>query len=132
MGASGWSECSVADIAAPIRNALVGGPFGSNLVQRDYAAKGVPVIRGQNMGLGRWVGGEFVFVSPEKAEQLSPNTARPGDLVFTQRGTIGQVAIVPAGPFERYIISQSQMKLTVDSTKADSTFLYYLFTSEEQ
>ena len=46
------------------------------------------------MGFGRWVKGDFVFVSPEKAESLSANIAKPGDLVFTQRGTLGQVAIV--------------------------------------
>ncbi len=131
MEADGWAQYIVADIAAPTRNALVGGPFGSNLVQRDYTATGVPVIRGQNMGVGRWVGGDFVFVSEEKAQQLSPNTARPRDLVFTQRGTIGQVALVPSDRFERYIISQSQMKLTVDTSKADPIFLYYVFTSRE-
>ena len=75
------------DLAAPFRNSIVGGPFGSNLVSKDYVSAGVPVIRGQNMG-ERWVGGEFVFVSAEKADSLSPNKARPGDLVFTQRGTL--------------------------------------------
>jgi type I restriction enzyme S subunit len=122
----------VAEIAAPVKNALVGGPFGSNLVQRDYVSAGVPVIRGQNMGFGRWVSGEFAFVSEQKAQKLSPNTARPGDLVFTQRGTLGQVAIVPGRPFDRYIISQSQMKLSVDATQADPLFLYYIFTTAEQ
>ena len=130
--ASDWIECSITDVAAPIKNALVGGPFGSNLVSRDYTPLGVPVIRGQNMGYGRWVEGEFVYVSHDKAKALSPNTAHPGDLIFTQRGTLGQVAIVPQGPFERYIISQSQMKLTVDPNKADALFLYYVFMSTEQ
>ena len=51
---------TIADIVASSRNALVGGPFGSNLVSRDYVSEGVPVIRGQNMGT-RWVTGEFVF-----------------------------------------------------------------------
>lgn len=83
------------------------------------------------MGIGRWVTGEFVYVSPEKAEELSPNTARPGDIVFTQRGTLGQVAMVPPQPHDRYVVSQSQMKLTVDPSKADATFLYYFFISEE-
>jgi type I restriction enzyme S subunit len=129
---SEWREGTIADVAAPSKNALVGGPFGSNLVSRDYTPSGVPVIRGQNMGFGRWVGGEFVFVSEDKAEELSANIARPGDLVFTQRGTLGQVAIVPPASFDRYIISQSQMKLTVDPAKADAKFLFYFFTSEEQ
>ena len=129
---SEWRKQSIADVAAPSKNALVGGPFGSNLVSRDYTPAGVPVIRGQNMGFGRWVSGEFVFVSENKAEDLSANIARPGDLVFTQRGTLGQVAIVPTASFDRYIISQSQMKLTVDPAKADTKFLFYFFTSEEQ
>src|SRR5882724_8859632 len=127
-----WINCTVADIAAPVRNALVGGPFGSNLVSADYVSEGVPVIRGQNMGIGRWVAGEFVFVSQEKAHALAANTARPGDLVFTQRGTLGQVALVPSGSFDRLLISQSQMKLTVDRRKADALFLYYVFSSQEQ
>jgi type I restriction enzyme S subunit len=119
------------DLAAPVKNAIVGGPFGSNLVSKDYVAQGIPVIRGQNMS-GKWVSGDFVFVSPEKALQLQQNKARPGDVVFTQRGTLGQVSIVPALPYSEYVVSQSQMKITVDPSKADSQFIYYLFRSEEQ
>lgn len=118
-------------LAAPKRNAIVGGPFGSNLVSKDYVDAGVPVIRGQNMG-GKWVSGQFVYVSEEKARQLSANTARPGDLIFTQRGTLGQVSIVPEKPFDEYIVSQSQMKITPDLTKTDIDFLYYVFRSETQ
>src|SRR5271166_481701 len=112
-----WREITVGEIAAPSRNALVGGPFGSNLVSRDYVQLGVPVIRGQNMG-GRWVSGQFAFVSDEKATALSANLARPADIVFTQRGTLGQVSLVPDEPFEKYVVSQSQMKLTVDQKLA--------------
>ena len=89
------------------------------------------MIRGQNMS-GKWVSGDFVFVSPDKALQLQQNKARPGDVVFTQRGTLGQVSIVPALPYSEYVVSQSQMKITVDPSKADSQFIYYLFRSEEQ
>lgn len=128
---SDWIETTVGELAAPIRNALVGGPFGSNLVSKDYVEDGVPVIRGQNMG-GRWVSGEFAYVSEEKAQALTANTTRPGDIIFTQRGTLGQVAMVPNGPFNAYVVSQSQMKLTVDPKKADSLFLYYLFSSPSQ
>lgn len=119
------------DLAAPQKNAIVGGPFGSNLVSKDYQEQGVPVIRGQNMG-GKWVSGDFVFVSSEKAAQLEQNKARPGDVVFTQRGTLGQVSIVPQAPYSEYVVSQSQMKITVDPNKADPHFIYYLFRSEEQ
>ncbi len=126
-----WREAIVADIASPERNALVGGPFGSNLVSDDYLYDGVPVIRGQNMR-NCWVDGEFVFVSPTKADSLEANLARPGDIIFTQRGTLGQVSLIPEEPFERYLVSQSQMKLTVNRKRADPLFFYYVFRSQEQ
>ncbi len=126
-----WADATVDDIAASSRNALVGGPFGSNLVSRDYVSQGVPVIRGQNMGT-RWVSGDFVFVAPQKAESLKANLARPGDIVLTQRGTLGQVSLVPSIPFGRYLVSQSQMKLTVNRDIADPLFFYYMLSSAEQ
>lgn len=129
MSDSIWTELPFGDLAANSPNSIVGGPFGSNLVSSDYTESGVPVIRGQNMGGGRWVGGDFAFVSDEKAESLRANLARPGDVVFTQRGTLGQVALVPGEPWDRYVVSQSQMKATVNRDLADPLFVYYYFTS---
>lgn len=129
--ASNWQNATVNEIASSDRNALVGGPFGSNLGSSDYVDNGVPVIRGQNMG-GRWVSGDFAYVTPAKAASLGANLAQPGDIVFTQRGTLGQVCLVPDVPFERYLVSQSQMKLTVNREIADPLHFYYVFRSVEQ
>ena len=126
-----WKDAPIGDLAASSRNAIVAGPFGSNLVCRDYVSAGVPVIRGQNMG-SRWVTGAFVFVSPKKADSLAANIARPGDLVVTQRGTLGQVSLVPSSPFDRYLVSQSQMKVTFNRGVAEPLFFYYLLSSAEQ
>ena len=128
---SDWCESIVGEIAAPVRNALVGGPFGSNLVSSDYVDAGIPVIRGQNMR-GRWISGDFVFVTAGKAKSLEANLAHPRDIIFTQRGTLGQVSLVPEKPFDCYLVSQSQMKLTVNPELADPLFLYYLFLTAEQ
>ncbi len=128
---SDWCESIVGEIAAPVRNALVGGPFGSNLVSSDYVDAGIPVIRGQNMR-GRWISGDFVFVTADKAKSLEANLAHPRDIIFTQRGTLGQVSLVPEKPFDCYLVSQSQMKLTVNPELADTLFLYYLFLTAEQ
>ena len=79
-------------------------------------------------------GGEFVFVPAAKAAQLSANMAGALDIVFTQRGAnhYRQVAVVPADAGRRFVISQSQMKLTVDRDKVDPLFVYYLFRSPLQ
>ena len=80
----------------------------------------------------RWITGDFVFVTPQKAESLKANLARPGDIVLTQRGTLGQVSIVPSTSFGRYLVSQSQMKVTVNREIADPLFFYYVLSSSEQ
>ena len=128
---SEWITATIGEIVASSRNALVGGPFGSNLVSRDYVSEGVPVIRGQNMRT-RWVTGNYVFVTPQKAKSLEANLARPGDIVLTQRGTLGQVSIVPSTSFSHYLVSQSQMKVTLNSEIADPLFFYYVLSSPEQ
>jgi type I restriction enzyme S subunit len=124
-----WPSATLESIKAEARYSLVGGPFGSELTTRDYAEDGVPVIRGSNLPDDRcFDGSEFVFVREEKAEQLFANNAHPGDVIFTQRGTLGQVGLIPVeAPFSRYLISQSQMKLSVNPTKADAKFVYYYF-----
>ncbi|MGI0522162.1 restriction endonuclease subunit S [Microbacterium maritypicum] len=117
-------------IAAP--RGLVGGPFGSSLVNADYTLEGVPVIRGANMSAGRFIGGEFVFVSPEKfTRDLSRNHAVPQDIIYTQRGTLGQVALVPRGVQETFVVSQSQMRLRVDPNRAVPEFVYYASTTAD-
>jgi len=119
------------DLAGKQRWALNGGPFGSKLTTKDYIDFGVPVIRGTNLSDGmRFSFEDFVFVSDEKANELLANNAQPGDLVFTQRGTVGQVGLIPlTSPYKRFVISQSQMKLTPDSDHVDSLFLYYYFSA---
>src|ERR1035438_2651061 len=67
-----WDVTTVTGIASPARNAVVGGPFGSDLVSADYVVDGVPVVRGQNMS-NRAVSGSFAFVSTAKANSLQAN-----------------------------------------------------------
>lgn len=129
-----WPIQRFATLVADTKNALVGGPFGSKLTTRDYVDEGVPVIRGANMSNGRFIlEDDFVFVTEEKKRKdLQSNLARPGDLIFTQRGTLGQVAIIPDdASFSEFVVSQSQMKATLDPEKADTAFYYYFFSSQK-
>jgi len=124
-----WPRVTIESLKAETRNALVGGPFGSDLSTRHYVEDGVPVIRGGNLPDDQsFKDDDFVFVSEEKADLLGANNAYPGDVIFTQRGTLGQVGLIPIeSRFPRYVVSQSQMKLTVNPAKADPRFVYYFF-----
>ena len=121
----GWHETSVEEIAEKVAM----GPFGSDIKSDNFVPSGVPVIRGGNLTAGRFRAESFVFLTDEKADQLASANAYPGELVFTHRGTLGQVGLIPDTPFQRYVISQSQMKLTCRASEVVPAFLYYFFKS---
>jgi type I restriction enzyme S subunit len=130
-----WRDVTVSDLAAETLNALVTGPFGSSISSRFFQDSGVPVIRGSNLSESieqRLIHDGLVFVSEEKAKEFRRSIARKGDLVFTCWGTIGQVGLIDGRcPYDEYVISNKQMKLTPHPAKADSLFLYYLFSGAE-
>ena len=123
---SDWKECVLVDVSSNFAM----GPFGSNIKAENFIGSGVPVIRGKNLNFDKYVDGEFVYLSEEKADELKNSNCYPGDLVFTHRGTIGQVCMVPTDVFPRYVVSQSGMKVTVDPELLDNHFLFYFFKSD--
>jgi type I restriction enzyme S subunit len=121
----GWSIESIGDLTLRVSM----GPFGSNIKTDNFVEKGVPIIRGKNLRDG-FIDDDFVFLLDGKADELRTANACAGDIVITHRGTLGQVGRIPEGSrFPRYVVSQSQMVLTVDSRRATSLFVYYYLTS---
>jgi HsdM N-terminal domain/Type I restriction modification DNA specificity domain len=109
------------------------GPFGSDIKTDNFIEVGVPVIRGGNLTDG-FVDEEFVFVSEAEGQRTPPANAFPGDIVITHRGTLGQVGLIPKkSRYPRYVVSQSQMVLSVLSYVATPHFLFeYLCSSTGQ
>ena len=100
------------------------GPFGSDIKTENFKASGVPVVRGSNLK-GGFVDHSFAFVSSEKADELRNANAFRGDIVITHRGTLGQVGLIPeASCFPRYVVSQSQMLLSVAPGAATPRYVY--------
>ena len=128
-----WNTCLLGELGAPKRHAFATGPFGSSISKKFFVNEGVPVIRGSNLSIdvGITLNDEgLVFVDEEKARQFSRSIVRRGDLVFTCWGTIGQVGFISERTrFERYIVSNKQMKMTPDSSRVEPLFLYYILSS---
>jgi type I restriction enzyme S subunit len=77
----------------------------------------------------KYLSGNFVYISEEKASELGNANLKPGDLVFPHRGNIGAVGLVPDDG-NRYVLSTSLMKITLDAGRALPAFYYYFFRSD--
>lgn len=132
---SDWREVTVDDLKSQDENALATGPFGSSIGAQFFQNNGVPVIRGSNLSNDdtiRFIDDGFVFISEAKAKEFKRSTVRKDDLIFTCWGTINQVGLIGENTkYSEYVISNKQMKFTPNQSKAESLFLYYLFSGPD-
>ncbi|AKB48568.1 Type I restriction-modification system, specificity subunit S [Methanosarcina sp. Kolksee] len=128
-----WELLTVDDIKSKEKKSVISGPFGSNISKKYFVESGIPVIRGNNLttDMKRFVEEGFVFVTPEKADELNTWALR-NDIVFTAAGTLGQVGIIENNSkFEKYIISNKQLRLRVNEKKVCPLYAFYWFSSPE-
>ena len=72
------------------------GNYSSKYPRSDeFVDEGIPFIRGNNMIDGEIVDGDMYHITKEKHNILLKGHVKPGDVLITTRGNIGQVAIVP-------------------------------------
>ncbi|HEY5593314.1 MAG TPA: restriction endonuclease subunit S [Paludibacter sp.] len=127
-----WKLMTLDEIKSKEKKAIISGPFGSNISSQYFVTNGVPVIRGNNLSLGlgkKFNDDGFVFITEEKANELGTWAVKE-DIIFTAVGTIGQVGILLGNEkYEKYIISNKQLRLRVDKEIVSPLFAYYWFAS---
>ena len=124
-----WPILEFENVCLEKRGAIISGPFGSNIGRKFFVKDGVPVIRGNNISekFELFKDDGFVFVSKNKAEELG-TWAIEDDLIFTAAGTLGQVGIIPKNrKFDKYIISNKQMRARLDKTKVLPFYAFLWF-----
>ena len=74
---------------------VVCGPFGSAIKMSDHVTDGVPLLRISNItGAGTLDYQDIIFVTHDKSSTLESTQVTPGDIVVSQRGTLGMSAVV--------------------------------------
>ena len=110
-------------------NDIAMGPFGSNIKVNCFVDKGVPVLNGSNLDGFKLKENAFRFVTEEKANSLNKANAHRGDIVVTHRGTLGQIVYIPFdSKYNRYVISQSQFRITCNEKVLPEYLVYYFHT----
>ena len=126
---SRWRRCRIDDVAEKVAM----GPFGSSIKVETFTPSGVPIISGQHLH-GSRVNDEpgFNFISEEHAERLRGANVQRGDVIFTHRGNIGQVAYIPdSSKYEKYVVSQSQLYVRPNPSEVIPDFITAYFKSPE-
>jgi type I restriction enzyme S subunit len=126
---SEWPMVRFEDLADKSKSAF-SKPYGSAIMKADYLSQGVPIVRGANLRKGIFLDDEFVFISEDQADRMPGANLTSGDLIFTHRGTIGQVSMIPRSRrFNRYVLSTANVKARLDPSRALPEFYYYYFSS---
>lgn len=108
------------------------GPFGSDIKIDNYVGYGIPVLNGSNVSSVKMTEEFSNYLTVEKADSLKKANAKRGDIVITHRGTLGQISYIPYDSrFERYVISQSQFRVSLKKDLVDPVYFTYYFHSSE-
>lgn len=124
-----WCWATIEQLAAPERNAITDGPFGSNLKTSHYTNSGPRVIRLQNIGEGVFIN-ESAHVSDEHYETLAKHRVYAGDLVIAALGAkLPRACVIPSfiGPA---IVKADCIRFKPDPILTNAHYLNYALNEE--
>jgi restriction endonuclease S subunit len=107
------------------------GPFGSAIKSTAYVERGVPFIRITNIKLGEFDESDLVYISKADSERLRRTRLGAGDLVISQRGTVGNVCQIPDS-IQVCNISANTIGIKPGNSITPKYLLYFLVSNEGQ
>jgi len=121
----GWIWETVNSVGGGKKNAIVDGPFGSNLKVSDYVESGpVPVLTTKNLE------GDYSkvrYITADKFEELKRSAVNPNDILMAKIGSCGKLGIYPTNATQA-MIPANLLKVTV-ADGYDLKYVYYFFSS---
>lgn len=117
-----WEEKTLGQLSKN-KDAVVSGPFGSNLKVSDYKTEGIPILRLQNIGKGYFINKSIKYITKQKAEELKYHSFVTGDIALAKLGIpIGKTCIIPEN-FKSGIITADIVRIRPDSNVVNYKFL---------
>lgn len=128
-----WGLSFVKYIVLEQKDSMVDGPFGSSVnTDVDYVESGVPVIRTVNITNAGFSAENLKFMRRAKYQQLKRHSVKPGDVLFSKVGTIGNSCILPESIPEAILSTTGSCKISVNHRKIVPDYFVYLIHSMNQ
>ncbi|MDN3502113.1 MULTISPECIES: restriction endonuclease subunit S [Psychrobacter] len=123
-----WTVSFVKYIVLGAKDSMVDGPFGSSVnTSEDYVDDGIPVIRTVNITNNGFSSDNLKFMRQQKFEQLKRHSVKPGDVLFSKVGTIGNACLLPSDIPEAILSTTGSCKVSVDQNKIEGEYLVLMF-----
>ena len=120
---------AIEDFLTTERKGMATGPFGTMLKKHEHKQSGVPMLGIENIGKGKFVDGNKIFVTPEKAKELKSFALETSDIIISRSGTVGEICAVPAR-MQGALLSTNLMRVSLNSQKVLSEYFIYMFQSK--
>jgi type I restriction enzyme S subunit len=117
----GWVWTTVEQAGAFGEQAVLTGPFGSNLGSSDFQESGIPVI---TIGCLKEDGislGKAAYVNKTRAKELKRYSLKEGDILFSRMAAVGRAGYVTSG-FENAIFNYHIMRLRLNIKAVSPAF----------
>lgn len=123
-----WTVSFVKYIVLGEKDSMVDGPFGSSVnTSEDYVDDGIPVIRTVNITNNGFSSDNLKFMRQQKFDQLKRHSVKPGDVLFSKVGTIGNACLLPSDIPEAILSTTGSCKISVDQNKIEGEYLVLMF-----
>lgn len=119
----------ISELLTPERKGMATGPFGTMIKKHEHQTIGVPMLGIENIGDGKFIDGNKIFVTPEKAKELKSFALLEGDIIISRSGTVGEICAIPKR-MEGALLSTNLMRVSLNCDIICPDFFIYLFQSK--
>jgi len=90
----GWSVKTLEDLSSNEKNAIVDGPFGTQMKISEYVESGIPIIEMYQLNGYENVEGYKNFITEDKYQEVKRSTVKNGDIIISKTGTLGLLGLL--------------------------------------
>ena len=116
-----WEHLTLNDVADYKK-----GPFGSSITKEMFVPKGDNTYKVYEQGnaIRKTLDYGHYYITEEKYNELRGFSVKPGDIIISCAGTIGETYTLPFN-CEQGVINQALMRVRIGKNINESYFLYY-------
>jgi type I restriction enzyme S subunit len=127
----GWEVGKIEDVAAEEKNAIVDGPFGTQMKIAEYQDSGIPIIEMEFLEGYPFYKPFKNFISEEKFQEVKRSSVKEGDIIISKTGTLGLLGIM-TDIYNKAVLVSRLAKISVNENKIGRYYLFLLLKKLSQ